>query len=129
MVNEFAYCPRLLYYEWVDGLFRESVDTVEGKFEHKRVDIERPRRSSKGLPKAEEMEREEIHSRSVTLASEKHRVIAKIDLIEGFEGIITPVDYKHGYPRETEGGIELWPSDRVQLAIHGLILRQNGYRC
>jgi len=39
------------------------------------------------------------------------------------------VDYKHGRPRETESGIELWPSDRVQLAIQGLVLRENGYRC
>ena len=29
MVNEFAYCPRLFFYEWVEGLFAESVDTVE----------------------------------------------------------------------------------------------------
>jgi len=42
---------------------------------------------------------------------------------------VTPVDYKHGEPRETEGGLELWPADRVQLAVQGLILRENGYRC
>src|ERR1039457_1943372 len=30
MVNEYAYCPRLFFYEWVEGLFAESVDTVEG---------------------------------------------------------------------------------------------------
>ena len=28
MVNEFAYCPRLFFYEWVEGLFQESADTV-----------------------------------------------------------------------------------------------------
>ena len=39
------------------------------------------------------------------------------------------MDYKHGHPRETEDGIELWPSDRVQLAVQGLALRNNGYRC
>ena len=38
MVNEFAYCPRLFFYEWVEGVFRESVDTVEGKIQHARVD-------------------------------------------------------------------------------------------
>ena len=30
MVNEFVYCPRLYFYMWVEGLFRESADTVEG---------------------------------------------------------------------------------------------------
>jgi hypothetical protein len=43
MVNEFAYCPRLFFYEWVEGLFQESVDTVEGAIQHKRVDEKRPR--------------------------------------------------------------------------------------
>jgi len=124
MVNEFVYCPRLFFYEWVDGVFRESVDTVEGKFQHQRVDAKATQ-----LPKPEEMATEKIHSRSVTLSSDKHRVIAKIDLVEGLEGLVTPVDYKHGHPRETEGGIELWPSDRVQLAVQGLVLRENGYRC
>jgi len=28
MVNEFAYCPRLFIYEWVEGRFVESVDTL-----------------------------------------------------------------------------------------------------
>ena len=32
MVNEFAYCPRLFFYEWVEGLFAESIDTVGARF-------------------------------------------------------------------------------------------------
>ena len=38
MVNEFVYCPRLFFYEWVEGVFRESADTLEGSAQHKRVD-------------------------------------------------------------------------------------------
>src|SRR5258708_35969021 len=38
MVNQFTYCPRLFFYEWVEGLFAESVDTVEGAIQHRRVD-------------------------------------------------------------------------------------------
>lgn len=129
MVNEFVYCPRLFFYEWVDGVFRESVDTVEGKFQHKRVDAPGARGKPSGMPKAEEMGEEKIESRSVTLSSETHRVIAKIDLIEGSDGVVTPVDYKHGHPRETDTGLELWPSDRTQLAVQCLVLRENGYRC
>ena len=37
MLNEFAYCPRLAYLEWVQGEFADSVDTVEGRFQHRRV--------------------------------------------------------------------------------------------
>jgi hypothetical protein len=56
-------------------------------------------------------------------------VIAKMDLVEVEDGAVTPVDYKHGNPREGAGGLELWPSDRAQLAVQGLVLRENGYRC
>ncbi|HLV02157.1 MAG TPA: CRISPR-associated endonuclease Cas1 [Acidobacteriota bacterium] len=124
MVNEFVYCPRLFFYEWVEGIFRESTDTVEGTVQHQRVD-----RDPTVLPEASAITDEMIHSRSVTLSSDRHRVIARMDLIEVSARSVTPVDYKHGQPRKTEEGLELWPTDRVQLAIQGLILRENGYRC
>ena len=124
MVNEFVYCPRLVFYEWVEGEFRASSDTVEGSIQHKRVD-----REGKGMPAAEEVGDEKIHGRSVMLSSERYRVIAKMDLIEMEAGVATPVDYKHGKPRERDHALELWPTDRVQLCVQGLILRENGYRC
>jgi CRISPR-associated protein Cas1 len=124
MVNEFVYCPRLFFYEWVDGLFAESAETVEGKSQHARVDAK-----ATELQKPEDASNSEIHSRSVTLASERLRVIAKIDLIEGAGGVVSPVDYKHGRPRENKDGLELWPADRVQIAIQGLVLRETGYTC
>src|SRR6266567_4175199 len=123
MVNEYTYCPRLFFYEWVEGLFAESVDTVEGAVQHRRVDAKpTPLPSSSDLP-------ESIHSRSVTLSSERLRVIAKMDLVEADGGIVTPVDYKHGHPREGPNGLELWPSDRAQLAVQGIVLRDSGYSC
>ena len=125
MVNEFVYCPRLFFYEWVEGVFRESSDTLEGATQHQRVD-----REGRGLPPPADLAAEEkIHTRSITLSSEQHRVIAKMDLIEIANGFATPVDYKHGKPREKEGALELWPTDRVQLCVQGLVLRENGYRC
>src|SRR5690242_7856439 len=96
MVNEFVYCPRLFFYEWVEGIFRESADTVEGSQQHKRVDKE-----GKGLPAAEDLP-DDLKTRSITLASEAHKVIAKVDLLEAKDGVVTPVDYKRGRPRETE---------------------------
>jgi CRISPR-associated protein Cas1 len=56
-------------------------------------------------------------------------VIAKIDLVEGSGGVVIPVDYKHGRPKQTDAGLEAWPADRVQLAAQGLLLRENGYTC
>src|ERR1035437_3350882 len=143
MVNEYAYCPRLFFYEWVEGLFADSVDTVEGAIQHRRVDAK-----AAALPSAEEIEAREgmttddakrssvpptppqsIHSRSVQLSSERLRVIAKMDLVEGEDGVVTPVDYKHGRPRDGADGLELWPADRAQLGVQGIVLRENGYRC
>jgi hypothetical protein len=105
MVNEFVYCPRLFFYEWVECVFRESVDTIEGQAQHRRVD-----RETKGMPLASDLGDEKIHTRSVTLSSEKLRVIAKMDVIEIEDGMVTPVDYKHGRPREKDDALELWPT-------------------
>jgi CRISPR-associated protein Cas1 len=124
MLNEYVYCPRLFFYEWVEGLFRHSADTVEGGVQHRRVDEE-----GRGLPAAGELGEERIHTRSVQLTSDSRRLTAKMDLVEVDGGVVRPVDYKHGKPREGEHGIDLWPADRMQLAVQGLILRDNGYRC
>lgn len=130
MVNEFVYCPRLFFYEWVDGVFRESADTLEGSAQHKRVDARPTALPEPDAGKAESQPAEKIHARSVTLSSERLRVIAKLDLVEAEGASATPVDYKHGAPRESPaGGIEMWPADRVQIALQAIVLRENGYRC
>lgn len=38
MLNEFAYCPRLAYLEWVQGEFTDNLDTRQGTFGHRNVD-------------------------------------------------------------------------------------------
>ena len=38
MLNEYAYCPRLFFLEWVDQLWASSYDTAEGDRQHRRVD-------------------------------------------------------------------------------------------
>jgi len=133
MVNEFVYCPRLFFYEWVEGVFRESADTLEGSAQHKRVDARPselpPATQPSGQDKAENKTEEKIHARSVTLSSERLRVIAKLDLVEAEGTLATPVDYKHGAPREGKDGIEMWPADRVQIALQAIVLRENGYEC
>jgi len=51
MLNEFTYCPRLAYLEWVQGEFADNLETLEGRFGHRRVDHE----SRKPVPAADEM--------------------------------------------------------------------------
>jgi CRISPR-associated protein Cas1 len=134
MVNEFAYCPRLFFYEWVEGVFQESADTVEGAAQHRRVDekataLPSPGQAAEGRPQTAMVRPTEIHARSVTLSSERLRAIAKMDLVEAVGDRATPVDYKHGAPQEGPDGLELWPADKAQLAVQGMILRDNGYQC
>jgi len=118
ILNEFVYCPRLAYIEWVQGDFAESADTIEGRTRHKRVDEE-----GGELPPPESDER--IHARSVWLSSEAERLTARIDLIEGEGGEARPVDYKHGaLPDIPE---RAWITDCVQLCAQGLVLRSHGY--
>jgi CRISPR-associated protein Cas1 len=133
MLNEFVYCPRLFYYEWVEGLFAENTETVEGAIRHAKVDKE-PAKFPTADNAAASGDGETIHGRSITLSSERHRLIAKIDMVEGERSagvppVVSPVDYKRGTPRATDEGIELWDTDRMQLAAQALVLRENGYRC
>jgi len=127
MLNEFVYCPRLYFYEHVEGVFVHNRETVEGALRHAKVD------EGKGeLTPADELSADDsIHARSVTLSSERYGLIAKMDLVEADEGAVIPVDYKRGPPRTggPDGGLEVWDADRVQLAVQALVLRDNGYRC
>jgi CRISP-associated protein Cas1 len=128
MLNEFAYCPRLFFYEWVEGVFEHNPDTLDGQATHSRVDTE-----PGAMPTAEELGEEDLRSRSVTLTSDRLGLTAKLDLIESGTpaGRITvcPVDYKRGKPRMVDGAPEPWPPERIQLAAQVLVLRDNGYSC
>ncbi len=127
MLNEFVYCPRLFYYEWVEGLFAHNRETVEGALRHAKLDSQ-----SDPLTPADELAPEDrAHSRSVTLSSDSHKLIARIDLVEAEGSIVTAVDYKRGAPRQRtpSGELEAWPADRVQVAVQALVLRDNGYSC
>jgi CRISPR-associated protein Cas1 len=141
MLNEFVYCPRLFYLEFVDGLFTHNSDTLDGASKHRRVDRKTdplpPADTDKPLfpPKNDASndangEHETIHARSVTLSSEVFGVIAKMDLIEVQGKEATPVDYKRGSPRKMEDGtLDAWEPERVQVCVQALVLRENGYEC
>jgi CRISP-associated protein Cas1 len=125
MVNEYQYCPRLCYLEWVQGEWSESADTVEGRHAHRRVD-----RSSGDLPSASAVasaQAERLHARSITLSSDSLGLIARMDLVEATGNRVTPVDYKRGKrPHVARGAYD---PERVQLCVQGMILEEHGYTC
>jgi CRISPR/Cas system-associated exonuclease Cas4 (RecB family) len=109
MVNEWVYCPRLAYLEWVEGAWAANADTEEGKRAHARVDAARGK-----LPPPEEAEEAPpFEVRSIELASERLGLIAKMDVVEGEDGILTPIDFKKGKRPHVDGGA--YEPERVQL--------------
>lgn len=189
MMNEFVYCPRLFYYEFVEGAFVENADTLRGAAIHQRVDsgtgamppapaIPKDETAAdpadaKATKHAAATQDEVIHSRSVQMGSERLGVVAKMDLVEtrlqsppgsapvhsqsGSDGEpsgvspetsppdlfafeVCPVDYKAGSPKQSAAptaeagsgepdGPQLWDTDKMQLGLQALILRDNGYTC
>ncbi|MBI1366037.1 MAG: CRISPR-associated endonuclease Cas1 [Alphaproteobacteria bacterium] len=124
MVNEWVYCPRLAYLEWVEGEWAETGDTAEGARAHARAD-----KGGGELPAPEEAADEDSPAkrvRSVTLSSERLGVIAKMDMIDAEDGAVTPIDIKKGKrPHVAEGAYE---PERAQVCAQALILEDNGYR-
>ncbi len=120
MVNEFSYCPRLFYIEWVESRFADNTDTVDGRWKHRVVDTEG---GAAPLPGEGELK----VARSVMLSSPELGLVGKADLIEGVGDAVVPVDYKRGSPPDTPDGA--WEPERVQLCVLGLLLRDAGYRC
>lgn len=124
MVNEFVYCPRLVYLEWVQGEWDDNADTVSGRFVHRRVDAEHHAH----VPPAEgTADGDSLAARSLLLSSAELGVIARIDLMELDGKRATPVDYKRGAVPDTEH--RAYDPERVQLCLQGLLLREHGYEC
>jgi CRISP-associated protein Cas1 len=122
MVNEFVYCPRLFYLEWVQGRFATSDDVEEGLYVHRVVD-----EPGGDLPA---QDHDAPHTagrpaRSVWLTSDTLGVSAKLDLVETeTDGSVTPVDYKKGAP-DRHG--RPWPADEAQSLLQALLLKEAGY--
>ena len=123
MVNEYVYCPRLAYLMWDQAEWADTADTVDGKRVHARVD-----RAGKALPDPEEPDADDaaVATRSLTLSSERIGVIAKIDVAEARDGVVTPIDYKRGKrPHVARGAYE---PERVQVCLQAMLLEEHGYR-
>lgn len=123
MVNEFVYCPRLFYFMHVMGEWAPSVDTLEGKALHRKVDA---RKDAFPEPDPRDEEDPRVRARSVMLASEELGIIAKMDIVEHAGDEAVPVEYKHGVPPRTPE--RAWPPERVQLCAQGIILEEHGWK-
>lgn len=117
MLNEFVYCPRLFYLEWVDRLWAPNADTAEGDRRHLRVDA-----GGGAVPLPDEGDVKA--ARSVELSSERLGIIAVLDLLESDGGKVIPVDTKKGRPGRDGAPRD---ADAVQVCAQALLLREHGY--
>jgi CRISP-associated protein Cas1 len=119
MLNEYVYCPRLFFLEWVDSLWAGNADVAEGLRRRRRVD-------SGGGAAPLPTEGVLIAARSVELTSERLGITAELDLIEGTTDGVIPVDTKKGRPNHDGAA---WEADAVQVCAQVLLLRDSGYDC
>ena len=122
MLYAYIYCPRLFYLEWVSIQWAESADTAAGTFVHRVVD-----QGGGAAPHPFVEEKDLVNARAVAVSSELLGVTAVIDLIEGEGEKVRPVDYKKGSVPDL--AFQSWDTDRAQLCVAGLLLREEGYDC
>lgn len=120
MLNEYVYCPRLAYLEWVDRQFTDSGDTAEGSFLHRRVQRPAGRAREPGTDAGERPA-----TTSVTVSSERLGLIATVDVLEPRGANVVPLEYKRGSPHSQQE--PLWEPELAQLCAQVLLLRDAGY--
>jgi CRISPR-associated protein Cas1 len=118
-LNQVTYCPRRYWLEYVEGLMVINEYVADGVMKHRRVDDARTAYRSR-------KERDAIHTRSVSLASEHLGLTGKLDLVEEKEGTIYPVEYKRSAaPTTADGQATYWDNDAVQLCAQGFLLEEH----
>lgn len=121
-LHNFIYCPRLFYYQWVENIFQESADTVEGSHIHHNVD------QPTLLENFKELELPEgSNIRSLRLESETLGLVGMVDIVEGgSEGAIL-IDYKKGSSRRDEKGERIAKApDAMQVVAQKILLEEHG---
>lgn len=121
-LQNFVYCPRLFYYQWVEDIFVENADTVEGASIHSKAD------APTHLQDVENLDLPPGRSiRSLQLENMELGLVGKIDILEGGEDGIEIVDYKKGAARRDEKGVRApKEADAFQIAAYALLLKGEG---
>lgn len=109
---QYAYCRRLAYLEWVQQEWDDNYYTEDGRFVHRRVDVEKE-------------SHDQQPTTSVYLTAPMEALATKLDLLELDNGEAIPVEYKRGKPHNNEPAL----TEKVQLCAQALILRENGWAC
>src|SRR4051812_43583130 len=117
-LNQVSYCPRLYYLEYVEAVMPTNEYVEDGLFQHRRV-------NDPALENRTRKDGDALHTRSVSLSSERLGVSGKLDLLEERGGQVRPVEYKRSEaPRRDNGQPGYWDNDAVQMCAQGLLLEE-----
>jgi len=117
-LNQVSYCPRLYYLEYVESVMPTNEYVEDGLFQHRRV-------NDPDLQNRTRKEGDRLHTRSVSLSSERLGISAKLDLMEERAGEVRPVEYKRSEaPTGPDGRPHYWDNDAIQLAAQGMLLEE-----
>jgi CRISPR-associated protein Cas1 len=118
-LHNYAYCPRLFYYQWVENLFVENTDTAEGTAVHENVD--RPSHFAEELDLADRASLRSLHLSSLELG-----ITGVVDLLEDLGQGRELIDYKKGSPGQDASGHAVpKDNDALQIAAYALLLREH----
>lgn len=120
-LHNYVYCPRLFYLQWVENIFVQNEDTVQGSALHKRVD-------EPSVSKEEALLQEGGKLRSFHISSDALGITGVVDIVEqGGDGHTCLLDYKKGVASpDTQGGWQVKKNDAIQLAAYALLLKERG---
>jgi CRISPR-associated protein Cas1 len=125
-LQNYLYCPRQFYLQWVENIFEENADTAIGTAVHRqadqpsRLDDERATALREGVPEGAKL-------RSLRLESTTLGLVGVIDIVEGGTEGTCVVDYKKGSAKkDDEGNRHASTADSVQMAAYALLLREHG---
>lgn len=130
MLNEIQYCERLFHLMYVQGLYEENADTVEGTAQHRRAET---RRRKKDVAPEELWDTAPL---SLHMEDDNLNLVGKLDTIKLEDETWAPVESKHSVAPENSSTFKVadfelcgkaWPNDQIQLCAQGLLLRANGY--
>lgn len=133
MLTELAYCERLYHFMAVQGVMVHSADTLEGDAQHRRA-ASRKSQEAPNVP----MDPAEPWALPTKyhFESEPLGLVGRLDAVRGEDGILIPVEAKHGQAPELErlqswGGYTMdpgaWPGDQIQVMGQILLLESQGY--
>lgn len=106
-LNHYAYCPRRCALIHVEQTFDENIYTMRGRDLHERTDT----------PEESGQEGEIRVERALPLWSKKLGLVGKADVVEFYEGVPYPVEYKSG--RRSH-----WENDDLQLCAQAICLEE-----